>query len=208
MTNCKTKFMKKFLVVLFSLINLNVISQQKSSWQIWVSPLKYTINLKDTMIVAFGLTGYGNLTPSNLKIVAYSEGTTMISFENKLKSSIFIIGKDSSITPKNFFNRRNPNYPLFLETDGSKNFDPIYLIPKESGEKRLLLIATYSPDGTNWYTTSREVSYHVNSWAEQHQGLLIFLGILTSLFALPFIDKLINKLFKTNNSVSTKSRAK
>lgn len=174
-------FMKTIVIILFVSLNINAVCQQTTSWQIWVIPNKYTINLGDRLDLMFGITGCGSL--KHLKIVSYSEETTMIQYgnENGQYFSYYRVVK----SPEKLFTKKiNDGIDtIALLTDLIPPFEKLHLTPKTSGDKKLLMIATYSPDGKNWYTTSRELFYHVNSFVERFQTPLTLFTIFLALIA-------------------------
>ena len=174
------------LILLFFATDAS-ICQQKASWQIWIVPNTYTLNCGDTLHVAFGITGYGSLDPIHLKVAAYSEENTLIKWGNQPgQYEVYIIAPEEN-APKDRFTKRDPKahpHQIILESDHNSEFGCLFLIPKTSGDKKLTLIATYSPDSISWYTTSRELNYHVNSFTERHQIMLAIAGIVVALLAI------------------------
>lgn len=159
-------------------------SQQKSSWEIWLVPSSYTINKDDSIHIAFGLTGYGPLDPTNIKITVYSDTSTSI-INNGQRFDTFLFAPKPN-TPKNLFSKPDPRADLtqkLLESDYNSGFDKIAVVPRTAGDKKIIFVATYSPDSISWFTTSREFNYHVNSIYEQNQILFTVLGLVLALFA-------------------------
>ncbi|MBF0553645.1 MAG: hypothetical protein HQK96_03715 [Nitrospirae bacterium] len=148
------------------------------------------------MIFHIGLTGYGALDPMNLKIAAYSEITTLLIYgAGGARYSCMVMGLDSGINQNLFTSKpSNHEYNIFLKSDYSnKIFSTLSVIPKTSGDKKITLIATYSPDGESWYTTSREVSYHVNSWTEKYQTWLAIASLISIILAFPLFNVIISR---------------
>jgi hypothetical protein len=178
--------------------------QQKSDWQIWIVPNSYTIDRGDKLHVVFGITGYGPLDPRNVKIIAYSEENTLITYTTNSSQFNTYLVTPGEQTPKDVFTKKvDPKY-IFLESDHSSPFGYMFLTPQTSGDKKLTLIATYSPDGTSWYTTSRELNYHVNSFIEKHQTFLAIAGIALAFLAIPFFNDFYNCVKKKFNKATGK----
>jgi hypothetical protein len=130
----KNQPIKKVLPFILTLISLNVICQQKSSWQIWIVPDKYTIYLKDTLHVLFGITGYGPIEPCNFKIMAYSEKETLIRYgHNAFQRSIlkFFLLKEL----KDYLIKYKDPNSIATNLDDYSVFEKIYLVPEESEDK-------------------------------------------------------------------------
>lgn len=183
-----------FLLILFCSVS---VSQQKSSWQIWIVPNTYNLNEGDTLHLVFGLTGYGPLDPINLKVAAYSEANTLIKYDAAPgQFDTYLIAPDNR-APKDRFTKKDPGAnpdQIILQSDHNSEFGHLFLIPKSSGDKKLTLAATYSPDGISWYTTSRDFGYHVNSFTEQYQTLLTLLTIFFGILGIPIVGRLISAL--------------
>ncbi len=197
--------MKSLIIILFFGFFTMSFCQQKSAWNIWIVPNSYSLNEGDTLKIAFGITGYGSLKPSNLKIVAYTEENTLIKYgDSPAKYDTYVIAPNEN-SPSDRFTRKIEGYPnnIILNSDYHSGFGSLLLTPKTSGDKKLILIATYSPDGSSWFTTSREFQYHVNSFYEKYQTELAILGIILAFLAIGpgpiaisiynFIKKKINK---------------
>ena len=185
--------MKTIVIVLFVSLSTQAICQQKSSWQIWITPKYYTINLGDTLEIHFGLTGFGPLKAKNVKITAYSEAFTTIKI-GKVGNSCNTAISPKPNSPQDEFERISPRFPnnIILVSDYITGFEPLFLIPSSPGNKKLILIATYSPDGVFWYTTSTEFSYHVNSFFERYQIWFYVASLVLALFSLQFVGLLVN----------------
>jgi len=201
--------MNRFISAIFIFSFFHVYSQQQSSWQIWIIPDRYTINLGDTLKLVLGISGYGELDPINLKITAYSEHNTAITIMGDPSwqyDTYMITSTDKS--PKNRFIKKNERYPnsILLHADYDSGFDKLLLKPVTNGDKKLILIATYSPDGKNWYTTSRELSYHVNSWVEKYQTWLAVLSLVSIFLAFPFFNVILSRWFEKRSMRPAKKK--
>ncbi len=199
---------KKTILILITLLFTALASycQQKSSWQIWVVPNTYTLYEGDTLKIAFGVTGYGKLDPTNLKIVAYSETNTLIKYnDNPGQNNIYAIAPNTKASKDRFTKKDQRADPqqIILESDHNSDFGTLFLVPQASGDRKLTLIATYSPDGDSWYTTSREVNYHVNSFVEEHQTLLTLSTIFIGLLAIPVVGSILDSLKAKLNKPGT-----
>lgn len=163
-----------------------VSDSTEGSWEIWLVPNKYTINKGETLVIAYGITGFGDLDPTNIKITAYSEETTLLrAGKDTAQYDSYTLGLNAS-TPKDIFRTKRPGFPgyNYLISDQKSDFAKLYVIPSSSGDKKITLIATYLADRMHWKTTSRELNYHVNSWEEQHQTGLTILVLLVAIFTL------------------------
>jgi hypothetical protein len=159
---------------------------KEGSWEIWIVPSKYTVNIGETLDIVFGLTGYGDLDPMNLKVVAYTEGKTLIRYGNSSSQfDTYLIAPNDS-APKDRFKSKLSSYPnnILLKSDYNSDFGHLFLTPSTHGDKKLTLIATYSTDGQHWKTTSRELNYHVNSWSERYQTWLAVIGVTLAFLAI------------------------
>ena len=197
----------KFLLLVSLLVALSgdAFGQQKSDWQIWIIPNSYILDEGDTLHIAFGITGYGPLDPTNLKVIAYTEENTLIKYGDEPAQFDTYLITPTEQAPKDRFTKKVAGYSnsILLQSDSDSQFGHLFLTPKTSGEKKLTLIATYSPDGVSWDTTSREFNYHVNSFTEKHQTCLTWLaiiGIFAAVCSIPtFSEILKNKLCKTDH---------
>ena len=188
--------MTKFIPFVFFLVSAS-FAQQKSSWEIWIVSNTYTLNQGETLDMVFGITGYGPLDPVKLKICLYSEENTLIKYgKEPAQYDTYIIAPSDS-APKDRFtkmdSRTSPNQ-IVLECDHNSQFGHVFLTPETSGDKRLLMIATYSSDSLSFYTTSREFNYHVNSFTERYQTHLTLSAIFLGLVAIPFVGNLMEFL--------------
>jgi|SRR5665213_285335 len=180
----KNKYL--LLILFWATLSSNAFGQQKSDWQIWIVPNSYTLDEGDKLNIVFGITGYGPLDPLNLKIIAYTENNTLIQYgDDPGQYDTYEIAPNEQ-APKDRFTKKNAGHPnnIVLQTDQDSQFGHLFLTPQTSGDKKLTLIATYSPDGVSWYTTSREFNYHVNSFSEQHQTVLTIIGIILAFLAI------------------------
>ncbi len=204
-------FKNYFYIIAALLIMLTTATclSNESAWELWIVPDKYTINKGETIAITFGLSGYGDLDPANIKIVAYSEKDSKLSYGDRDSSYeiIFIALKPS--TGKNTFREKFDGYPdyLFLKTDSKSPFNKLFIQPSSSGDKKVTLIATYSTDGKSWQVTSKEFDYHVNSWTEEYQVALAVIGLIIAIFTLgpgPFAASFAKFITNKSNAIGSK----
>ncbi|GEM_PF-5998049 len=182
-------FLKNYfyiIALLLLMLTTTPCVSYESAWELWIVPDKYTINTGETIAITFGLSGYGELDPANIKIVAYSEKDTKLSYGDRDSSYEVILIALKPSTEKNIFRKKIAgylDYP-FLKTDSESPFDKLFIQPSSYGNKKVTLIVTYSIDGKSWQTTSKEFDYHVNSWTEEYQVHLAIFGLIIAFFTL------------------------
>jgi len=185
-------------IIMFNLFSAPAaMSESKGAWELYVIPQKYTINSGEELKLKFGFTGYGDIDPIKLKIVACTEANTVIKYQDKTSFN----NSDTYTTFTLFPNLNNPayasvfttkqpqtpNYSIALTTDYDSHFDALKLFPKSPGNKKLTLIATYFIKGDGWHTTKYDFEYHVNTLAEEYQTLITIISIVCAVLAIGFL---------------------
>lgn len=187
---------------------------------------KPVINKGDTIKFEVYISGYGHVTNltkiyASLPIRLVDDNTTFgsgyyIGFSNNtrnlkdLTKYNFLLNTPNAFYvyfPNDYFNQifesncytiltfTEMNYPIsgemvapiLININTSKN--------APDGDNKINLILTYS-DGKNWYQDKQEVSFHINSWQEQHYyqyaGLIALIGALVVAIA-SFIWNIVAK---------------
>jgi len=187
--------MKKLLIFVFALFSI-LTPLYSSAWQIWIAPCSSTYHVNETDSLVIGITGYGELKPENVKIVAH---TIM---EIELKNKSMKAGYDSLIFPFTenisdsiFISKSHlpidndaPNKNIFIESDIKPLLEKIYICPKSSGNYYVDFFVTYSSNGIDWETITKRYDFHVNSWYEDNE---IFINIVILVVSLMTIFSII-----------------
>lgn len=186
--------MRSFKSVIFSAIlslfaSTSANSESKGTWELWVVPNKYTINQGERVELAFGLTGYGNIDQSKLKIIAHSEGDTLIQHgEEKAMFDTYAITPNKT-SPDDRFTKTDDRAKgtIITVSDYNSDFGKLFLTPKSTGNKKLTLNATYFIPDDGWHSSNYDFEYHVNTWAEEHQTVITIISILSAILAIGFL---------------------
>jgi hypothetical protein len=186
----------KFIIffVMFNLLTIApAISESNGVWNLWVVPNKRTINQGERVEIDFGLTGYGNIDQTKLKIVVYSEQDTLIQRggEEKAKYDTYAMAFNEKVLPDRFTKSEElVKNSIILISDHNSRFGKLYLWPQSSGNKRLTLNATFVIPDDGWHSAKYEFDYHVNSWVEEHQTTITIVSIIFGLFSISFLPSL------------------
>jgi hypothetical protein len=206
----------RFLFLFFTinnLLNLELRADCNGAWDIWIIPQKNVISIGDSLMVRFGITGFGDLNIYNSKFTIYSENETLISSEDDFngKYEIYMLPPKSyndTIDLSKIYKIPFEKNTILIESDCITDFSEVYAYPKTSGDKRLEFIFTYDCDG-EWKITSKEFNYHVNTWSEDNEKFLnliyLIIAVLTILAFTPnnYISSFIKVLFKHRKSKVT-----
>lgn len=183
----------KFLIFILFLFTSTIFCQQ---WQVWLIPDKYVIDKNETLKIYFGITGYGKLEPTNMKIGIYSEtGTQFHHGSSPVEYDMYFITPNVD-APKDRFQKIDPKAPksIILKSDSDSDLGAIFVTPKDDGDKNITFILTYLDENNCWQTSKTEFKYHVNSFSEEYSTALSFLQIIA--FAITLLA------FVPNNYVS------
>lgn len=194
-------------ILITLLASTSAKSESKGIWELWVVPNKYTINQGERIELAFGLTGYGNIDQSKLKIIAHSEGDTLIQHgEEKAMFDTYAIAPNKT-SPADRFTKTDERAKntIIAVSDYNSDFGKLFLTPKSTGNKKLTLNATYFVLDDGWHSSKYDFEYHVNTWAEEHQTFITIISILSAILAIGFLptfgswclESLKNKLDKS-----------
>lgn len=194
----------------FSLVTINpaLSLDSKGAWDLYVVPNKYTINQGERIELVFGLTGYGNIDQSKLKITAYSEADTLIQYgDYPARYDTFAIAPTIK-SPSDRFSKPEEitKGSIILTSDSNSGFDKLFLTPKSSGNKRLTLNATYFIPDDGWHSAKYEFDYHVNTWAEEHQTGIAIFGIIIGLLSISFLPSIGMKILGSNKNTPNNHR--
>lgn len=182
----------KFVILstMFTLLaSTSAISESKGVWELWVVPNKYNINQGERIELAFGLTGFGNIDQSKLKIIAHSEGDTLIQHgEEKAMFDTYAIAPNKT-SPADRFTKSDERAKNTIITisDYNSEFGKLFLTPKSTGNKKLTLNATYFIPDDGWHSSKYYFEYHVNTWAEENQTFITIISILLAILAIGFL---------------------
>jgi len=206
--------MNRSLVVIgfllfFSLLTINpaLSLDSKGAWDLYVVPNKYTINQGERIELVFGLTGYGNIDQSKLKITVYSEAYTLIQYgDYPARYDTFAIAPTIK-SPSDRFSRPEEitKGSIILASDSNSGFDKIFLTPKSSGNKRLTLNATYFIPDDGWHSAKYDFDYHVNTWAEEHQTGITIFSIVIGVLSVSFLPSIGMKILGSDRDTPNKS---
>jgi len=199
------------LIIAFLTLGINTFSNCNGQYDIWIIPDKYEINEGDSIIVRFGITGFGDIDIYKSKFCIYSEKETLISTEGSTDKKYEIF--TSILTPKPYAethlydinDKNNIVQGIALKSDYLTSFKDIIAFPKTPGDKKLVFIFTYYC-GEEWKTVSNEFDYHVNTWSEKNDKIVnvfYLLGtILTFLAFTPnnYLSRFFKWLYKKTTS--------
>lgn len=178
----------------------------KGAWDLYVVPNKYTINQGERVELVFGLTGYGNIDQSKLKITIYSEADTLIQYgDYPARYDTFAIAPTIK-SPSDRFSKPEEitKGSIILASDSNSGFDKLFLTPKSSGNKRLILNATYFIPDDGRHSAKYEFDYHVNTWAEENQTCIIIISIVVGLLSISFLPSLGMYILSPNKRKTNK----
>jgi len=192
----------KFAIIstIFILFNSTPsLSESKGVWSLWVVPNKYTINQGEWVELTFGLTGFGSIDQSKLKITAYSETGTFIQHgEENGQYDTYAIAPNMT-SPINRFTKAEERAANTIITisDHNSGFGKFFLTPKSPGDKKLTLIATYFVTDDGWHSSRYDFDYHVNTWTEEHQTFITIISILSAILAIGLLPSVGERVFRS-----------
>ena len=196
-------------LLFFSLFTINptLALGSKGAWDLYVVPNKYTINQGERLELVFGLTGYGNIDQSKLKVTVYSEADTLIQYgDYPARYDTFAIAPTIKSPPDRFSKPEEiTKGSIILVSDSNSGFDKLFLTPKSSGNKRLTLNATYFIPDDGWHSAKYEYDYHVNTWAEEHQTGITIFGIIIGVLSISFLPSIGMKILGLDKNTPHKS---
>ncbi len=165
-----------------------------NSWETWFIPKNYSLNWHDEQSLMIGVSGYGDISPNQLKITLYSEEDSKIRAEGEkeYKNNTYIIAGDPSNSSL-YTKQAQAPYPnhIFLETDHTSVFKRMFIKPGSTGQKKLAIVLTYF-NGENWVTKKSTFEYKVLSFTEKHQTIITILAIIGGVVA---INQLVELVF-------------
>ena len=191
--------------ILLLLISFSITIVAQPSYKIWSVIASQNINKGDTVVFDLGLSGNGDINPNLLKFNLYSDTTAKIFIKGFISpSEILNLSFNTNIN----FLFKNMN-SVILPTDSTRiTIEPHFLtVPISSGDKTIKVIATYSSDSSFWHTEEAYINFHVNTWYEEYETLLVVIGLLLAFMAL--LDPISNvfiKVFKKESSQKLKSK--
>ena len=189
-------FVGSILIYSLYLITPAFSIDSKGAWDLWVVPNKYTINQGERIELAFGLTGFGHIDQSKLKIIAHSEGDTLIQHgQEKGQYDTYAIAPNKTSPPDRFTKiDERAKDTIITVSDYDSGFGKLFLTPKSPGNKRLTLNATFFIPNDGWHSAKYEFDYHVNTWAEDHQTGITVISVICTILAVGFIPTLGERL--------------
>ncbi|MGC1401337.1 MAG: hypothetical protein WA974_00230 [Thermodesulfobacteriota bacterium] len=178
--------------------------ESKGVWELWVVPAKYTINQGERIKLTFGLTGYGNIDQTKIKIIAHSEEDTLIQYgEDKSQYDTYAIAPNKTSPPNRFTNQdERAKDTIITVSDYNSGFGQLFLTPKSSGNKKFTLYATFFIQDDGWHSARYDFEYHVNTWTEEHQTGITIASIILGLLSISFLPSVGMRLLDRcrNNS--------
>ncbi len=180
--------------------------ESKGVWELWVVPNKYTVNQGDRIELVFGLTGYGNIDPSKIKIIAHSEGDTFIQYaEEEGQYDTYAIAPNKTTSTDRFTKiDERAKDTIITVSDHNSGFGKLFLTPKSPGNKRLTLNATFFVQDDGWHSSKYDFEYHVNTWTEEYQTAITVASIILGLFSISFLPSVGMRLLDRRKNSSEK----
>jgi hypothetical protein len=168
-----------------------------AEWELWVVPEKRVVDKNESLRFILGVSGHGYLDPQELKVTMYSETDCPLSIEHggelikqerdDERGYDIYVSLFKSQTRDDMFTRPAKEFPpgaapgVQLESETSSPFKPMWVTPKSSGDKTVILILSYKTEDGTWRTVSRDFEYHVRTWTEVWEGVLTTIAVLTGL---------------------------
>ena len=207
-------------VIFVLVLGLFMVDLAYAEWELWVVPDKRVLDKNESLRFTYGLSGHGYLDPHELKVTIYSESDCPLSEEgrelvkqkqNEERGYDIYVSVLRSQTPEDMFTKPAkiflPGDPpgLKLESETNSPFKPIWVTPRSSGDKNVILILSYKNDNGAWRTVSRDFKYHVRTWTEKYDGVLTTIAIAVALIGI-WLNFLSNR--KSKKQTKKKSNIK
>jgi len=190
-----------------------------AEWELWVVPEKRVVDKNESLRFILGVSGHGYLNPHELKVTMYSEtdcplsidmGGELVKQEQEDEKGYDIyVSLFRSKTRNDMFTKPATEFApgatpgVQLEAETSTPFKPMWVTPRSSGDKTVILILSYKTDNGTWRTVSRDFEYHVRTWTEKHEGILTTIAVVAALIGI-----WINFLSNRKSSKQTKQKSK
>jgi hypothetical protein len=179
-----------------------------AEWELWVVPEKRVVDRNESLRFILGVSGHGYLDPHELKVTMYSETDCPLSIDvggelvkqeqdNERGYDIYV-SVFRSQTRDDMFTRPAQDFPpgatpgVQLESETISPFKPMWVTPRSSGDKTVILILSYKNDDGTWRTVSRDFKYHVRTWMEKYEKVLTMIAVVAALIGI-YLNFLSNR---------------
>jgi len=169
---------------------LLLVQTSEASWEIVFIPNKYVINKNEELRVKYLISGKGDLSVKDVKMVTYSEDDTRMNLVgSKAKPTNIMLSSPSQSATEDTFLREldvSKDWPTtpYVNAEVHSPFSEIIVKPETSGDKKLIFVLSYKEKDGVWHSKTRELNYHVNNLAEQHEWWITPMVVLAAIVGL------------------------
>ena len=175
--------MKKILLILILFFLMVNFVSAIPSYKLGIIPEKYTINKDESVRITITASGGGPIEKAKMMIYSDEKVKIKINENEGYKWSNVFLAIDSTVftISEEYQDRKDIHNTFPLKSEFTSKIQEISLKSDESGDHVVLFVFSYTENNETWYTDRLEFEFHVNSWWDNWQGTIGFIGIMVAL---------------------------